>query len=82
MERKGRTRQSVEYDVSWTEDYNGQQLGTPTLVTAPFSEATVTKLNKGPDLAKGPSHPVDFREFLYSWGGRWMWEGMMATKMI
>ena len=74
--RNGRTRLSVEYDVSWTEDYVGQELGAPTSVTTTFSEATVTKRNKGPNLAIGPSQPTDFWEFLESWGGMWMWEGM------
>jgi len=80
VERKGRTRQSVEYDVEWTEDYVGQLLGIPTSVTTTVSEATVTKLNEGPKLAKGPSQPADFWEFLYAWGGRWMWEGMDNNK--
>jgi len=80
VERRGRTRRSVEYDLSWTEDYAGQQLGSPSSVTATFSEATVTKLNEGPELATSLNQPADFWEFLYSWGGEWMWEGLDGDK--
>ena len=74
--REGRTRLSTEYEAEWVEEYKGQVLGDPTSVTTRFSEATVTKQNEGPVLAKGPSQPANFWEFLYSWGGRWMWEGI------
>ena len=74
--RAGRTRGTTEYDITWTEDYTGQQLGTPTSVTSSFSEATVSKLFEGPDLSQGPQQPADFWEFLASWGGEWMWEGI------
>ena len=53
------------------------------MVTAAFSDATVTKQNKGPPLIVGPSITTDFWEFLHLWGGRWMWEGIeeiQATK--
>jgi len=46
------------------------------LVTTSFSKATVTKQNNRSDLAVGPSKPSDFWEFLHSWGGKWMWEGI------
>ena len=74
--REGRTRLSTEYEVEWVEEYKGQLLGDPTSVTTRFSESTVTKQNEGPAIAQGPSQPSDFWEFLYSWGGRWMWEGI------
>jgi hypothetical protein len=45
-------------------------------VTASFSETTVTKQEEGPPLAAGPSITTDFWEYLRSWGGEWMWEGV------
>jgi hypothetical protein len=40
----------------------------------------VTKLNEGPELATSLNQPADFWEFLYSWGGEWMWEGLDGDK--
>ena len=74
--REGRTRQTTEYDVEWTGEYAGEVRGLPTSVTTTFSEATVSKLKEGPQLSKGPSQPADFWDFLNSWGGSWMWEGI------
>jgi hypothetical protein len=74
--RAGRTRGTTSYDVTSTEEFKGQFLGTPTSVTTAFSEATVTKHNEGPLLVKGPKQPADFWQFLASWGGEWMWEGI------
>ena len=74
--RAGRTRGTTSYDVTSTEEFKGQFLGIPTSVTTAFSEATVTKHNEGPLLVKGPKQPADFWQFLASWGGEWMWEGI------
>jgi hypothetical protein len=43
----------------------------------------VNKLNIGPTLARGPQQPNNFWDFLRTWGGEWMWEGIedgQATK--
>ena len=72
----GRTRSTVVRDLTWAEEYVGQDLGRPTSVTAAFSEATVTKQNEGPPLAAGPSITTYFWEYLRAWGGEWMWEGI------
>ncbi len=40
----------------------------------------MVKLSKGPALAKVPGKTMDFWEFLYSWGGKWIWEGIEAGK--
>jgi hypothetical protein len=37
---------------------------------------SVTKQEEGPPLAVGPSKTTDFWEYLRSWGGEWMWEGV------
>ena len=51
--------------------------GIPTSVTG-LSDQQVVKLSEGPALAKGSDETMDFWEFLYSWGGKWMWEGIEA----
>ncbi len=40
-----------------------------------LSDQQVVKLSEGPALAKVPDKTMDFWEYLYSWGGKWMWEG-------
>ncbi len=47
--------------------------GIPTSVTG-LSDQQVVKLSDGPALAKAPDETKDFWEYLYSWGGKWMWE--------
>ena len=41
-----------------------------------LSSTLVRYLGFGPPLASGPSRPEDFWEYLRSWGGQWMWDGM------
>ncbi len=53
--------------------------GISTSVTI-FSDQQVVKLSKRPALVKAPDRTMDFWEFLYSWGGKWMWEGIEAGK--
>ncbi len=42
----------------------------------------MVKLSEGPALAKGPDKTMDFWEYLYGWGGKWMWEGIVAGKNL
>jgi hypothetical protein len=42
----------------------------------------VVKLSKGPALVKAPNKRLDFWEFLYSWGGKWVWEGIEADQRL
>jgi hypothetical protein len=53
--------------------------GIPNSVTS-FSDQQVVKVFKEPALAKVQDKTMDFWEFLYSWGGKWMWEGIEAGK--
>ncbi len=39
-------------------------------------KSTINRLNEGAPLAKGPLLPTDFWDFLNTWGGMWMWEGI------
>jgi hypothetical protein len=50
-------------------------LGLPTSILR-LSNLQVIKLNKGPALAGVPEKIMNFWDFLYSWGGTWMWEGI------
>jgi hypothetical protein len=51
------------------------QLGLPTSTTG-FSNQQVVNLNKGPAFPQAPEEIMNFWEFLHSWGGHWMWEGI------
>jgi hypothetical protein len=53
--------------------------GISTSVTS-LSDQQVVKLSEGQALAKAPDKTMDFWEFLYSWGRKWMWEGIEAGK--
>jgi hypothetical protein len=53
--------------------------GTPTSIIGPTIQRVV-KLSEGPVLTKALNGRQDFWEFLYSWGGQWMWEGIEAGK--
>jgi hypothetical protein len=50
-------------------------LGLPTS-TLGFSNQQVVKLSKEPALAQTSGEIKNFWEFLHSWGGNWMWEGI------
>jgi hypothetical protein len=41
-----------------------------------FSNQQVVKLSEGPALAQASGEIKNFWEFLHSWGGNWMWEGI------
>jgi hypothetical protein len=47
--------------------------GIPILVTG-ISAQRVTKLSTGPALISVTDARTGFWEFLYGWGGTWMWE--------
>ncbi len=49
--------------------------GAPTSVFG-LNVQLVTKLSEGPTLAEETEKEMDFWEFLCSWGGAWMWEGV------
>jgi hypothetical protein len=44
--------------------------------TLGFSNQQVVKLSKGPALAQASVEIKNIWEFLHSWGGNWMWEGI------
>ena len=37
-------------------------------------------MNMGPPLSRGPQQPSNFWEFLRSWGGEWMWDGIKDSQ--
>ncbi len=69
-------RSSTFYNLVWEEDLLPTfQRGASTSVLT-LTNAKMIKLNKGVPLAKGLLLPTDFREFLDTWGGTWMWESI------
>jgi hypothetical protein len=55
--------------------------GVPTLAIE-IAEDTVQKLQDGPALAVDKDTTHDFWEFLYSWGGTWMWPDISKDQLI
>ena len=51
------------------------QLGSPTSILGSSSQQVV-KLNEGPAFPQDPMEISNFWEFLHSWGGNGMWEGI------
>ena len=51
------------------------QIGLPTS-TLGLSNQQVVKLNNGPAFPHAPKSIENFWEFLHSWVGNWMWEGI------
>ena len=49
--------------------------GAPTSVSG-LTVQLVTKLSEGPTLAEEMEKEMDFWDFLRSWGGAWIWEGV------
>ncbi len=50
-------------------------MGRPVSVQG-LDDKSVNIMNMGPPLSRGPQQPSDFWEFLRSWGGEWMWDGI------
>jgi hypothetical protein len=57
------------------DDTSAVILGLPTSILG-LSNQKVVKLSKRPALAEVPEEITNFWEFLYSWGGTWMWDGI------
>ena len=76
------TRSATTYTFVWEEDITPDfKTGMQTSVVS-FSNNNANKLNKGDTLAKGTSLPTDFWDFLETWGGMWMWEGINETSQL
>ncbi len=71
-----RTRIMRMYHLAREEPFSpAVVLGLPTS-TLGFSNQQVVKLSKGPALAQASGEIKSFWEFLHSWGGNWMCEGI------
>jgi hypothetical protein len=71
-----RTRTTRMYHLVQEEALSpATQLGSPTSISG-FSNQQLVKLNKGPAFPQAPKKISNFWEFLHSWGGNWMWEGI------
>jgi hypothetical protein len=69
--------------LTWKEKiHKDHERGFPVSVQG-SDDLHVNKMTTSPALARGPQQPSNFWEFLRSWGGEWMWEGVedsQATK--
>jgi hypothetical protein len=77
------TRSILLYILTWKEKIcEDHVLGHPVSVQS-VDDTHIYTMNTGPALARGTQQPSDFWEFLRSWGGKWMWDGVkdsQATK--
>jgi hypothetical protein len=61
----------LAYTLTWKEQLRGNHvMGHPVSVQG-LDKTHVNKLNIGPSL-----EPNNFWDFLRTWGGEWMWEGI------
>jgi hypothetical protein len=71
-----RTRSTPAFTLAWRERLRQDiNTGLPVSVRG-LDEMHVNRLGTGPPMAQGPWQPSDFWDFLRSWGGEWMWEGV------
>jgi hypothetical protein len=71
-----RTRPSPAFTFAWKERVRqDQDAGLPVSVRG-LDDTHVNRTSTGPPMACGPQQPSDFWDFLRSWGGEWMWEGV------
>jgi hypothetical protein len=78
-----RTRSGLAYTLTWKEQLRGNHVMAQPVSVQGSHKTHSNKLNIGPTLARGPQQPSDFWDFLRTWGGEWMWEGIedgQATK--
>jgi hypothetical protein len=72
-----RTQTTKMYHLVQEEPYISDViLGLPSFISG-LSNLQVVMLNKGPALAEVPEKITNFWDFLHSWGGTWMWEGIV-----
>ena len=70
------TRATKRYKLLSNEPIaRGFTKGAPTSVSG-ITAQLVTKLSEGPTLAEEAKKKMEIWEFLCSWGGAWMWEGV------
>ncbi len=75
------TRSTMTYGFIWEEDISPTfNRGAPTSIVR-LTNTTVNRLNEGAPLVKGPLLPTDFWDFLNTWGGMWMWEGINKKQL-
>jgi hypothetical protein len=66
----------LAYTLTWKKQLRGNHvMGHPVSVQG-LDKTHIINLNIGPTLARGPQQPNNFWDFLRTWGGEWMWEGI------
>jgi hypothetical protein len=70
----------MAYTQAWKEKIRKDHvMGIPVSVQG-LNDMQVNKMSTGTPLARGPQQPSVFWEFLRSWGGEWMWEGVEDSR--
>ena len=75
------TRSQNTYRLAWTEKFDAtKHTGKPVSII-PKEDNEYLMLQTGPQLVtNGPSQPDNFWDFLYEWGGEWMWENISTDQ--
>jgi hypothetical protein len=75
-----RTQSIPAFTYTWKEKVRqDHEIGLPVSVRG-IDDTHVNRMSTGPSLARGPQQPSDFWDFLRSWGGKWMWEGVKDSQ--
>jgi hypothetical protein len=71
-----RTRSTPVFTLAWRERLRQDIITGLPVPVCDLNEMHVNRLGTGPTMARGPQQPSEFWDFLRSWGGEWMWEGV------
>ncbi len=75
-----RTQSIPAFTYTWKEKVcQDHEISLPVSVHG-LDDMHVNRMSTGPPLARGPQQPSDFWDFLRSWGGEWMWEGVKDSQ--
>ena len=75
-----RTRSVLAYNLTWKEKLQGDHKMGRSVSVRGLDNKSVNIMNMGPPLSRGPQQPSNFWEFLRSWGGEWMWDGIKDSQ--
>jgi hypothetical protein len=71
---RSRTRSEQTY-IRIRSDPSATPSGNPASVTS-INETSIRYLGFGPPFAVSAQQPDDFWQYLFTWGGEWMWDGV------
>ncbi len=71
-----RTCSSPAFTFAWKERVRQDHDASLPVSVCGLDDTHVNRMSTGPPMARGPQQTSDFWDFLRSWGGEWMWEGV------